>query len=69
MELRLDHGNRTHTFRAIPQGVKVEDDISLDLQKESLAKESGDATYKLIIKAGDQQEEHDGLALNRHAEG
>src|SRR5712691_11545145 len=39
-------------------------DISLDLTEESPGKEGTDATYKLVVTAGDQREEHDGLTLN-----
>jgi phage tail sheath protein FI len=52
------------TFRAIAKKAAADADISLDLTEESPGKEGTDATYKLVVTAGDQREEHDGLTLN-----
>jgi phage tail sheath protein FI len=54
----------TEAFRAVARG-SVDGDVSIDLQEESPAKDGGDATYKLIVTAGDTREEHDGLTMNK----
>jgi phage tail sheath protein FI len=51
-------------FRAIAKG-SVEGEVSIDLQEETPAKDGGDATYKLIVNAGDKTETHDGLTTNK----
>ena len=38
--------------------------VTIELSEEPGAKE-GDATYKLVVKAGDQVEEHEGLTLKK----
>jgi hypothetical protein len=51
-------------FRAIARG-GVDGDVTVELQEEKPAVDDSDATYKLIVTAGDQREEHDGLTLNK----
>ncbi len=51
-------------FRAIAKG-SVEGDVSIDLQEETPAKDGGEATYKLIVNAGDKTETHEGLTTNK----
>jgi Bacteriophage tail sheath protein len=51
-------------FRAIARG-GVDGDVTVELQEEKPAVDDADATYKLIVTAGDQREEHDGLTLNK----
>jgi phage tail sheath protein FI len=52
-------------FRAIAKGSAADSDVSIDLQEETPAKDGGDATYKLIVNAGDKTETHDGLTMNK----
>lgn len=57
-------------FRAIAKGAAGDSDITIDLQEESApgGKEGGgEATYKLVVNAGEQTETHEGLTLNKKA--
>jgi phage tail sheath protein FI len=51
-------------FRAIARG-GVDGDVTVELQEEKPAVDDTDATYKLIVTAGTEREEHDGLTLNK----
>jgi uncharacterized protein len=52
------------TYRAVAQK-GVDGDISVEIEEEASAGEKADATYKVTVTSGSDQEEHEGLTLKK----